>query len=940
MNPVSYIFKPGIASTIYLPINGSQNNYTATLDIGTSGTIGLSACYDQYGALWKWSTFFSNSLSSINGLSALRVAVLSANNTLNSTKVIYPSSWATMQCTLCAGSNNATGNIWPNVSAVANGVFSKKWRQLAYTNTEALSAPISQYNYFNIDTQSCSASFVSWTLSSNNWLNSDGTPYIVPQKIYLTASNAFNFDLSLLDYGTIYTKANYYDNTIITLNAQATVICTDLTGAVSATNINEYFQLTAIAPPDIKIYTPNRYVLTGTDIKFENLLSRANLITSLTANCGDNKIVVLTGTDVTKNFSVTYNSVGYKTVTITANVNTALYDSNTPFIVTTFPNIIRVLSRYDDVSEKNYRSTTTPLQLPWSNKPHVGVNDWVTEDNINSCLKKIYENLEYLDTLGKIYLGTYSDYYGYLGIGAQSTVTGNTTAFSAFTWEDVDCLNSSLPYDSKYLTWREWLSAGNINDSGNWVKLNKATWFNQTCGASQIDPSCTGKYCVGWSWRSRKAGNTVQPITWAQTMSATGTFPKHWYFEQCDQVGGSVAVCDEGYWNVNIPKLNTFYNEKSQPAIQLRCIYNGVASKNNTLFLAQKTQIKVLNSDYSASVSVVKNTTDPNSNIAFSNIKNICLDSVGKVYVLDNILSQVFVYSFPNVSNDFKDIPMFTSWGGYGTAASNTKFSNPNDIHIDQLDNVWVCDTGNNVIKHYSNTGTWLKTVKDDNFKTYPPLSLAVDSKKNVHVLTSNGIRVYTYDGIYSYSYSYKDYITSNTPIKLNTSYNREIVYIAFKTQVIKFFRTGVFAGYIIKSKQYVDNITGIYQDEYRNLLITVNDRVYKYPDIMFLKQLKGTLPSSYWDLEDLLVHKEEYIQNWVYTKSFQRLWDNIEIFRNTLQYSVGNCKNYTAPLHGKDKMIIGQNEIVTSTVVNRAIGYLWDNFYTLVKYFDPSCEN
>ena len=914
MDPASYIFTPGIASTIYLPVNGSEVAYEAKLDIGTSGAIGLSACYDKYGALWKWSTFENNSLTGINGLSALRVAILSANNTLSSTKVIYPSSWSTMQCTLCAGSTNPDNY----------GTFPKKWRP---------ETPLSA-SYFNINTQSCSSVGVYWTWSSNNW------PPSYPNLVYLTASNAFTFDLKLLDYGTTYGTTSFYDDSYITLNAQATVNCMDPLGNVSATYINQSFELTAVAPPNAKIYTPNRYVLTGTNVSFENLLARPYLVTSLTANCDDGKVVVLTGTDVTKNFSVAYDIIGYKTITVTLDLNKTIYDPTALPIVTTFPNIIQVLSNYDDVSEENYRSTSTPLLLPWESKPHVGINDWVTDDNINSCIKKIYENLEHLDTLGKIYPGTYSDYYGYLGIGAGSTITGNTTAYSAFTWEDVDCLNTSLPYDSKYLTWREWLSAENTADSGNWVKLNNATWSNQTCSLSVIDPSCTGKYCVGWSWRSRKIGNSLKPITWKQTMSASNEFPKRWYFEPCDQIGGNVTVCDEGYWNVNIPKLDTYYNERSQPAIQLRCIYNGVASKNNVLFLAQKTQIKVLNPDYTATVSVVKNTTDPNSSVAFSNIKNICLDSVGKVYVLDSILSQVFVYSFPNVPTDFKDTPVFTSWGGYGTAASNTKFSNPNDIHIDQFDNVWICDTGNNVIKHYSNTGTWLKTVRDDVFKTYPPLSLAVDSKQNVHVLTSNEIRVYTYDGTFSYSYSYREYITSNTPIKLNTSYNREIIYIAFKIQVIKFFRTGVFAGYIIQSKQYVDNITSIYHDEYRNLLVTVNDRVYKYPDIMSLKQLKGTLPSSYWKLEDLLIHKEEYIQNWVYTKSFQRLWDNIEILRNTLQYSTGNCKSYTAPLHSKDKMIIGQNEIVTSTVVNRVLGYLWDNFYTMVKYFDPSCEN
>lgn len=915
MEPVSYIFTPGIPSVVLLPINGSKVSYTSKLDISTSGAIGLSACYDKYGALWKWSTFEKNSLSSAGGLSALRIAVLSANNSYNplpaNTRVVIPSSWATLQCTLSAGSNNAD----------SYGTFPKKWRP-----ESALSA-----SYFNVQSQSTSSTRVYWVLSSSNWLDPATKQPIITTNIR-DVSAGFTFDLQLLDYGTAPYTANFYDNSYFTLNAKATATTMDPLGNASATYINQSFELTAVAPPDARIYTPNRYVLTGTDVKFENLLTRPNLVTSLTANCDDGKIIVLNDNDKINNFTVAYDTVGYKTITIAIDLDKTVYGAGVTPIVSTFPNIIQVLSRYDDVSIKNYRSTTTPIQLPHTTQPRVGINDWVIDDNINAAFRKFYENLEYLDTLGKIYPGTYSDYYGYLGIG--STVTGLTTAYSPWTWEDVDCLNASLPYT---VTWRDMLSATNQSDSGTWVKLNNATWIVQTCGAKQLDPSCTGKYCVSWNWRSRKAGNTLQPITWRDTLSSA-YYAKRWYFEPCDTGAGILTVCDEGYWNVNIPKLDAYYLTYPQPAVQLRCMYNGVASRDNILYLAQKTQIKILNSNFTSSVTAVRNTSDEILN--FSNIKNICLDSVGKVYVLDSILSQVFVYEYTPGVTDFKNAPIFTSWGGVGTSTSTTRFSNPNDIHIDQLDNVWVCDTGNSAIKQYSNTGTWIKTIKDDFLKIYPPLSLSVDSQQNVHVLTANGIRVYTYNGAFSFSYAYEGYIAANEPVKICTSYNREIVYVAFKTQVIKFFRTGVFAGYIIQSGRYIDNITGLYHDEFRNLLITVNDRVYKYADIMSLKQLKGELPSSYWKLSDLLIHKEEYIQNWVYTKSFQRLWDNIEIFRNTLQYSSGNCKSYTAPIHGKDKMIIGQNEIVTSTVINRVLGYLWENFYTMVKYFDPSCEN
>ena len=107
----------------------------------------------------------------------------------------------------------------------------------------------------------------------------------------------------------------------------------------------------------------------------------------------------------------------------------------------------------------------------------------------------------------------------------------------------------------------------------------------------------------------------------------------------------------------------------------------------------------------------------------------------------------------------------------------------------------------------------------------------------------------------------------------------------------------------------------------------------------MKLKGIKGPLPESYWPLSNLLIHKDEYVQNWVYNKSFQRLWDHIELFRGSLIFDETRCKSYKPPTYSKEQIIIGQNEIVTSAVVNRSIEYLWSNFESLLSYFDPNCS-
>lgn len=886
--PIEFEFIPGIDFLVYLPLNRSQINYTSILKNSVLGFGSLSACFGKYGLLWSWQY-----LTSANPDTAY--------STL---------SWYGLSC--------ATGTP----------LLIKTWE-----NEPTLSA-----DKFSSNLASCSAINMVWTLSTTALQYQLST---IPD-----STNNFDFCLALEGNGgkfitgsdgRIGITTSFTENTDIVLNAYHTVRCqisAELTSnALAAGYVNDWrpadtvfdrdFNITSVAPPEALIYTPNRFVLTGSEVKFENLFERTNLLSAVVIDLDDGKEIQLYGDNAKNDFTATYEIIGFKTLRVSFYTN---YDP-TP-VVTVFPNIIQVLNTYDEVSPTEYRSTATPLTLPWPNKPQVGSNDWAVEDNINNWFVKLYENLNYLESRGRIYPSTYSDYFGYLGV--PPTVVGDLTACEVWTWEDLDCFNTSLPYS---VTWRDVLSADDPTDpNGKFVDQGCSTWQIYECTNRQINPICYGLYDVEWSWRSRKRGNSLTPITWKQTKPGE-VYKKRWYFEPAQEQ--FFVACNEGQWNVNIPKLDTFYDPIANPAVQLRCIYYSIASRNNILYIAQKTQLRLYDATRDANFFDYEDTID--GVVSFSNIKSVCLDSIGKIYVLDNILSQVAVYSYERDTpgNNFK---LFTIWGGFGTAVSNTKFSNPNDLHIDQLDNVWVTDTGNGCVKQYSNTGSWIRTFIDDSLKEEVPLSTAIDSQRNVHILTKESIRVYSYSGEFLFSYNYKNE-SSAEPRKINTSYNREVIYLATENQVLKYFRNGVFFAYIIKDREDVSNITSLYQDEFRNLLITTNDKVLKYPDIMTIKRLKGTLPDNYWKLEDVLIHKEEYIQNWVYDRAFQRMWDNIEIFRNTILFENSFCKGYKPPIHGKEKMIIGQNEIVTSTVVNRVLGYLWDNFYTLIDYFDPSCE-
>jgi hypothetical protein len=856
------VFTPGIDSVIYLPSNGSKVNYRATLRNNLSGFSALQDCYGKYDTQWSWFVFEDC-------------------DPFDTTK---PSTWATVEKT---------------------GPYAKRWR---FEQGQAIGLTQSVVE--------CSSSRIFWTLSSD-------------QGMFVSENNApnitdFLYSLKLEGYGLRdYTTSKFF-NTNVTINAQQSFACYisafPYDWKVKTTNINESFNTLSIVPPDIKLYTPNRFVLTGTEIPFENLSTNLDLVCSIKVDFDNGSTITLTGSDITNSFSTTYDTVGSKTITVDAVVSY----TNIP-IQYKFSEIVRVLNEYDTVSPTEYRTADTPILLPWPELPCVGSNDWATSDNINSQLKKIYENLEYIQSRGKIYNNTFSEYFGYYG--SIPSVTGQVSACTTWTWEDLDCLNTSLNYQ---VLWRDVLSSENIPlDNGD--RLSCGTWLQHEKNIGVFNPNCTGLYNVDWKWKFIQKNNITQAITWKQTKKRN-LFAKRWYYEP--NASSTLSICEEGTWNVNIPFINDYYDPIADTFVQPRCIYNGVASQNNLLYLAQKNQILLLSADKEASLFSLNERID--GVVGFSDIKNICLDSTGKIFVLDSILSKVASYNYePNTPG--ADWRLVSIWGGYGNVSSNLKFSNPNDIHVDQFDNVWVADTGNSCVKHYTNTGAWLKTIRDDVFFTDKPISMAVDSEYNIHILTSTQIRVYNDKGVFIKAYSFTDKVTSE-PRKINTSYNREIVYIVFESQVLKFFRNGEFAGYIVNSRNDVNNITGLYQDEFRNVLITTNDKVLKYPDLMTIRPIIGD-PTGYWPLKDILIHDEEYVQNWVYTRAFQRMWDNIELIKNSLQYTNVDCKQYIQSQYDKDKMVVGQNEIVTSATVNRVLEYLWKNFLTIIDFYKTECD-
>jgi hypothetical protein len=106
-----------------------------------------------------------------------------------------------------------------------------------------------------------------------------------------------------------------------------------------------------------------------------------------------------------------------------------------------------------------------------------------------------------------------------------------------------------------------------------------------------------------------------------------------------------------------------------------------------------------------------------------------------------------------------------------------------------------------------------------------------------------------------------------------------------YADRIVKFTSYGAEAGLIAYNdfSQYTKDYRNAFHDEYRNLYVFNKNHILKYIDELSIVTLKLDTTDLMWPLEKLLVQKDEYIQDWVINRCFQRLWDNLEIYRQSL---------------------------------------------------------
>lgn len=301
--------------------------------------------------------------------------------------------------------------------------------------------------------------------------------------------------------------------------------------------------------------------------------------------------------------------------------------------------------------------------------------------------------------------------------------------------------------------------------------------------------------------------------------------------------------------------------------------------------------------------------------------------------------------------------------GGFGDIEDNTRFYSPTDIHYKDSC-LYVVDANNKCIKKFTENLGWLNKFFIEDFIIHQPVSVVVTSTLNkihsnlIYILTaSNRVYILTQDGaIFNEEIPFIELLGSDTPQKIIFDISEEFFYVIYKTHIEKYSILGLYINMVDELPTSSSFVSGTC-DTYHNIYIADSKSVYKFLDInKDFSIINSNFDSLYWKKEELLLDKNEFVQDWGTNKSLLRIAHNIEVFRKSLHSRFGLTTVYSAiaslvyytavPIanaetifcgHALDNIGVGANELTLTQVLNRNIEKIYNCINSLTKYVEAS---
>lgn len=560
----------------------------------------------------------------------------------------------------------------------------------------------------------------------------------------------------------------------------------------------------------------------------------------------------------------------------------------------------------EDIIFVNLINTSSPTSSFYINDGYTTTNHYVTA--FENFLTSYPEAGTYTLTItGNTNYGIYTN-----------TLLNIVTIVSSYTPFDPDVtrvfgateLTLPISFETTQIPPNEWVTANNLNRSLNLLN-NNLTYLKNMTRFYHMPPIAE----TGW------LGLTYTGVTSSFKWS-NPSWPN--------------------YQDLNVSQTNPIISDVMD-----------IAFRNEKLYIADNIGIKILDNNYIPNILntiTLKTFGDP-----IGKAKAVSIDSSNRVYVLDQSNNRVLVFGAYIDATNPKSNEYLYEWGGLGSIRSHLLFNNPNDLVVDKNDMVWVADTGNKGLKQYTRTGGWLKTYDLSSRITGTTttdggiISFAFDSESNIHILTQNGVQKYDLNGNYLTSYTFLN-SKNETPQKICAMDGNGFMYICLPTSVVKVFENGNYAG-IFANTVATANYTSVVHNTDKEIFIANQKNILRYIDFNEIVSSSEISIDPYtWSSQEINVKADENVEHWIINRVLQRFWDNIELFRRSLEGEIiyvtdaygrpqveiadFSPAQYTAMvLTPKEDIYVGINELVSNMTINRAFKQLYNNLDNLRKY-------
>jgi len=396
-----------------------------------------------------------------------------------------------------------------------------------------------------------------------------------------------------------------------------------------------------------------------------------------------------------------------------------------------------------------------------------------------------------------------------------------------------------------------------------------------------------------------------------------------------------------------------------------------------SLFTSSGTAINIFNFDYNATYIekvLTVSQIDQGYGVPF---KSVCDFEFYKnnLFVLDCELNRLIKYD----ASGFYELNTVTnnrlfyidSIGNYGDQNSKTDFYDPKGITI--FNNfIFVLDSGNKCIKKYDTNLNWKYTFRlYQDFLSAFPIDIAADSNGNLFVLTDND-KIFIYDNdiknrkiidlvaLKENDEKFKKLVFSQSDTNIFYLYSDKNIY---KKLVNKPYSTvGKYLLYLFKYDDPAEKINAFASaptldlKSDSNIMFSVSGNIGKFGyfyDNINLFDILAVRDFDIYGFDELKFNFDEYVQNWVFNKNISKLLLGMMRLRDEIIGKFIASKDYkgnitftgtrylipqeldTIYFEQDITFFVGNNELLTSSIINRPLTKLFNVQESLLKILD-----